>query len=166
MTSSKRPRVEADEDSDDDMLFGNSSSSLSSSAPTEDPEQPLKRLHLDDKSASASSVSEETIHCLLPGHAELSLPTYNAYEIHYEQYHLHRCNECHKNFPSDHYLQLHISENHDPIIAVRRERGERTVRQAHSSSLILLQILIITSTDVSLKGAIGNALQHRSDECI
>lgn len=136
MASSKRPRVEVDQDSDDEMLFGESSPSLSSTAPTEDPEQPLKRLHLDDGDASTSLVSGQAILCSLPGHAEISLPTYNDYEIHYEHYHLHRCNECHKNFPSDHYLQLHISENHDPIVAVKRERGERTVRFFHYSVLL------------------------------
>lgn len=129
MASGKRPRD--GEGSDDDMDSGGSSSpAISSSAPTDEPEQPMKRLQLDGNRASTSS-TEQNIRCSLPPHAEMVFPTYDAYEVHHEQYHLHRCSECHKNFPSDHYLHLHIAENHDPITTVKRERGEKTVSLAY-----------------------------------
>lgn len=66
--------------------------------------------------------------CHLPPHPHgLSFPSYEAYEVHYQQNHVHRCTECHKNFPSDHYLNLHIAENHDPLNDARREKGDKTV---------------------------------------
>ncbi|KAI9837475.1 MAG: hypothetical protein M1819_007123 [Sarea resinae] len=65
--------------------------------------------------------------CHLPPHrTPLSFPSYTAYETHYAQAHLNRCSECHRNFPSEHFLSLHIAENHDPLNEVRRARGEKT----------------------------------------
>ncbi|KAH8600808.1 hypothetical protein B0O99DRAFT_609527 [Bisporella sp. PMI_857] len=65
--------------------------------------------------------------CSLPGHAQnLRFSTYEEYEIHYNKTHLNRCLECRKNFPTNHFLNLHIEENHDALAAVRRERGEKT----------------------------------------
>jgi len=70
----------------------------------------------------------EVMRCSLPPHKEtLSFPSYEEYEVHYMQAHVNRCSECGKNFPTDHFLNLHIEENHDPLIAARRERGEKTV---------------------------------------
>ena len=79
---------------------------------------------------------DETLHrkpvirCALAPHSR-SVPFYTLeeYNIHYAKFHSNRCRECHKNLPSNHFLLLHISENHDPIIEARRARGEKTVRQ-------------------------------------
>lgn len=66
--------------------------------------------------------------CSLSPHKEaLPFASYEDYEVHYLQAHVNRCAECGKNFPTGHFLQLHIEENHDPLVGVRRERGERTV---------------------------------------
>lgn len=78
--------------------------------------------------------------CSLPPHKEtLSFSSYDEYEVHYVQAHVNRCSECGKNFPTELFLNLHIEENHDPLIAARRERGEKTVR--YSLKLILLNYL-------------------------
>jgi hypothetical protein len=79
---------------------------------------------------------EFVMRCYLPPHPYgLSFPSYEAYEVHYQQHHVHRCTECHKNFPSDHYLNLHIAENHDPLNAAKRDKGEKTVGpELHSST--------------------------------
>lgn len=47
--------------------------------------------------------------------------------MHYQKVHAHRCSGCHKNFPDEHFLDLHIAENHDPIKAALRDKGEKTV---------------------------------------
>jgi hypothetical protein len=47
--------------------------------------------------------------------------------VHYQKTHMNRCSECQKNFPDQHILHLHISENHDPFSAAKRDRGEQTV---------------------------------------
>ena len=66
--------------------------------------------------------------CSLPPHPEtLSFETFDDFETHYVANHAHRCHDCYKNFPSEHFLALHIEENHDPLAEARRAQGEKTV---------------------------------------
>ena len=66
--------------------------------------------------------------CSLPPHPQtLCFQSYEAYDVHYAKAHVNRCSECRKNFPTAHFLELHIEENHDPLIQVRKEKGEKTV---------------------------------------
>ncbi|KAI9924432.1 hypothetical protein ASPWEDRAFT_23482 [Aspergillus wentii DTO 134E9] len=82
-----------------------------------------KLLHLQD----SVNASAEVMRCSLPPHKEtISFTSYEDYEVHYRQAHVNRCSECGKNFPTDRFLNLHIEENHDPLIAALRERGEKT----------------------------------------
>lgn len=75
-----------------------------------------------DKAAASPAMS-----CLL--HRErMDFPSYDAYEAHYSKEHLNRCIECRRNFPSPLYLSLHGDEWHDPFVAVKRDKGEHTVR--------------------------------------
>ncbi|KAM0804688.1 hypothetical protein BDR22DRAFT_799566 [Usnea florida] len=65
--------------------------------------------------------------CSLPPHHEaLSFSTFEDFEVHYAKEHAHRCSECRKNFPTEHFLGLHIHENHDPLAAARRAKEEKT----------------------------------------
>ena len=67
--------------------------------------------------------------CSLPPHrGPLSFTSYEDYEVHYLQAHVNRCSQCGRNFPTGHFLNLHIEENHDPLVAALKERGEKTVR--------------------------------------
>ncbi|KAH9826365.1 Protein lethal [Teratosphaeria destructans] len=66
------------------------------------------------------------LQCLLPPHQTLNFNSYTDYENHYQQSHTNRCTACRANLPSFHFLGLHIAENHDPITAARREKGEKT----------------------------------------
>ncbi|KAJ5251502.1 hypothetical protein N7489_001912 [Penicillium chrysogenum] len=94
---------------------------------------------LDQDSVSVSSITRnklidsdtnilpEVMHCSLPPHREtLSFTSYEDYEVHYLQSHVNRCSECSKNFPTGHFLNIHIEENHDPLAAARRARGDKT----------------------------------------
>jgi hypothetical protein len=66
--------------------------------------------------------------CSLPPHRDvLVFQSYGEFESHYSKEHSHRCFECRKNFPSGHLLNLHHEENHDPLLAMKREKGEHTV---------------------------------------
>ncbi|KZP01534.1 hypothetical protein CALVIDRAFT_594247 [Calocera viscosa TUFC12733] len=51
-----------------------------------------------------------------------------ALERHYQTYHTHVCQEkgCMAVFPDERLLELHFAECHDPISAIRKERGEKT----------------------------------------
>ncbi|PTB43303.1 uncharacterized protein TrAFT101_001861 [Trichoderma asperellum] len=65
--------------------------------------------------------------CSLPPHKEpVGFRFYDEYETHYHQFHTNRCIECRKNFPTDHLLNVHIEECHDPLARVAREKGEHT----------------------------------------
>ncbi|KAI0333898.1 hypothetical protein GY45DRAFT_1210516, partial [Cubamyces sp. BRFM 1775] len=50
-------------------------------------------------------------------------------EAHYAMYHAHVCEEkgCGCVFPDARLLELHQTECHDPLAAVRKERGEKIV---------------------------------------
>lgn len=65
--------------------------------------------------------------CSLPPHQDtISFSTFEEFELHYAREHAHRCSECRKNFPTEHFLGLHISENHDPLTEARRANEEKT----------------------------------------
>ncbi|KAK0673885.1 hypothetical protein QBC41DRAFT_310826 [Cercophora samala] len=80
-----------------------------------------------DPSIMNTTKTNNSMHCSLPPHKEpLPFSSYEEYESHYRNEHTNRCLECRKNFPSAHLLSLHISENHDAFIQVKRDKGERT----------------------------------------
>lgn len=78
-----------------------------------------------------STVEDEeagfVMRCSLPPHREpIGFRFYGDYETHYHNFHTNRCIECRKNFPTDHLLNVHIEECHDPLARVAREKGEHT----------------------------------------
>ncbi|KAG9966941.1 hypothetical protein KCU61_g480, partial [Aureobasidium melanogenum] len=84
---------------------------------------PGKYTHLD---APTSHTTNTAITCTLPPHQPMKFTTYNDYEVHYLKAHSLRCIECAKNFPTEHFLSLHIAESHDPLNRVKQDRGEKT----------------------------------------
>jgi len=98
----------------------------SSSSPRPITHEKTKIVHLDLEGSEAPSPPAVMI-CSLPPHRQtLSFSSYEDYEIHYNKTHVNRCLECRKNFPTEHFLNLHIEENHDALIEIRRDKGERT----------------------------------------
>ncbi|KAL4807802.1 hypothetical protein BDV18DRAFT_136087 [Aspergillus unguis] len=93
------------------------------STPTLPESAPIpSKIHLPNPTQAA-----EVMRCSLPPHREdLSFSSYEDYEVHYRQAHVNRCTQCGRNFPTDLFLTLHIEENHDSLVAARRERGEKT----------------------------------------
>ncbi|KAH7267168.1 uncharacterized protein BKA55DRAFT_533954 [Fusarium redolens] len=93
------------------------------------PEPSLRPVSKVTQLESAIDDEENTIamRCNLPPHREpLAFRSYDEYEVHYNKSHTNRCLECHKNFPSEHLLNVHIEEYHDPLVTVKREQGEHT----------------------------------------
>lgn len=85
-----------------------------------------KYLHVSDHPSHSTAAAMK---CSLPPHHEtLAFSTFEDFEIHYAKEHANRCSECRKNFPTNHFLELHIEENHDPLSDARRARGEKTYR--------------------------------------
>lgn len=66
--------------------------------------------------------------CALPPHPPLELPSAAAFDAHYAREHTNRCSECSANLPSAWLLELHLTERHDPLVAAKREKDEKTVR--------------------------------------
>jgi hypothetical protein len=137
----KRSREDFEPSSPDSVVSGDSSTTTARlivhSHTTVIASSASKLLHLDPDSGEAQSVTE--MRCSLPPHRQtLTFASYEDYDIHYAKTHTNRCVECRKNFPTEHFLNLHIEENHDALISVRRERGEKTVSKPTNLSILML----------------------------
>lgn len=105
---------------------------ISSNTPEDDilaPREPRERSNQAEKYAHLDTLTtpaKEIMRCDLPPHKPLSFQSFDDYEIHYRQTHTNRCHECGRNLPTEHFLSLHIAENHDPITAAKREKGMKT----------------------------------------
>lgn len=150
-----------------------SSSTASSLSPTPDPPSPAlidapihrsKYIQTSDKPSPRAVMK-----CSLPPHHDtISFSTFDEFEIHYAKEHAHRCSECRKNFPTEHFLGLHISENHDPLTEARIAKGEKTVSLSTSIICGIRSAVLIAgnSIDASLKTATKSARTPRNDECM
>ncbi|KIY68052.1 hypothetical protein CYLTODRAFT_352073 [Cylindrobasidium torrendii FP15055 ss-10] len=108
--SSKRARVTFSEDT------------LSSSPRSESPEPTHKALR--------TASSGHPLLCTLPptcNHKPTHLANSKDLEVHYANYHAHVCAEpgCSCVFPEPRFLELHQTECHDPLAAIRKDRGEK-----------------------------------------
>ncbi|KAF2874126.1 hypothetical protein BDV95DRAFT_463065, partial [Massariosphaeria phaeospora] len=100
-----------------------SSSDAAASPTPSSPPVHVKIVHLDGDSALSDQPA--VMKCSLPPHAPLTFASFDDYDVHYQKAHVNRCSECHRNFPDEHFLHLHIAENHDPISEAKRDRGEK-----------------------------------------
>ncbi|KAG5930381.1 hypothetical protein E4U42_001627 [Claviceps africana] len=88
---------------------------------------PIAKSLLLDSDTEAEGSHGNTMRCSLPPHREpLAFQSYQEYETHYNTFHTNRCLECRKNFPSEHLLSVHIEESHDPLVRIKRDKGEHT----------------------------------------
>lgn len=86
-----------------------------------------------DPSTSPAPSQQSAFTCTLPplcSSSPKSFATSEALTSHYSTHHAHVCSapRCNKIFPSEHFLDLHLREFHDPIVALQRENGSKTVR--------------------------------------
>ncbi|KAK1233496.1 hypothetical protein PQX77_003351 [Marasmius sp. AFHP31] len=108
--ASKRPRLPLDSSSD------------SSQSP---PSSPILK-----SSRTVSGAGAHQLLCSLPptcNHRPTYLANSKDLETHYATYHAHVCEQrgCSCVFPEARFLELHQTECHDPIAALRKDRGER-----------------------------------------
>lgn len=123
-------------------------SDLSAEASHESSPHPAKISELDavDDDDDDSGNSSVNMKCSLPPHREPVLfQTYTEYESHYNSFHTNRCLECLKNFPSEHLLGVHIEECHDPLVRIKREKGNHTVSRSQwfGKTLLFARALIV-----------------------
>lgn len=73
---------------------------------------------------------EPEIRCTIPPcHVNpICFRDYLTYEAHIMSTHNHICAECHKRFPSESFLYIHIDENHNPFFQISKERGEKVYK--------------------------------------
>ncbi|CUM64295.1 uncharacterized protein PRCAT00001893001 [Priceomyces carsonii] len=50
---------------------------------------------------------------------------YYEYENHIVTSHNYICIECKRKFPSEYFLNLHIDENHNPLLKIKQEQGTK-----------------------------------------
>ncbi|KAI9653571.1 MAG: hypothetical protein M1831_005953 [Alyxoria varia] len=126
----KRTFAEASEDDGTASPENHSSPNEVTLRPADHPNPKIK--HTDPSTpqqdqAASSARHRNPIKCELPPHKEpISFVSFHEYDSHYASQHMNRCKECGRNLPSEHFLGLHIAENHDTFVEARRERGDRT----------------------------------------
>lgn len=109
------------------------SDDLASSSPSDEAAEPAAKMAELDPALDGRGVGI-AMKCAFPPHKDpVVFQTYEEYESHYVKVHTNRCVECRKNFPSAHLLDLHIEECHDAFLALKREKGEHTVRHSPPS---------------------------------
>ncbi|KAK5077251.1 hypothetical protein LTR64_005270 [Lithohypha guttulata] len=84
---------------------------------------PAKIIELEEEHVHADSYRMQ---CSLPPHDLLSFASTREFDVHYAKEHTNRCSSCGKNFPSAHYLTLHIDEHHNPVREELAAQGEKT----------------------------------------
>ncbi|KAJ4475537.1 hypothetical protein J3R30DRAFT_3500438 [Lentinula aciculospora] len=99
------------------------------------PSSPSSPVHKSSRKATTKSTSGSSLLCTLPPtcntHSTVLADTQEL-EAHYAKYHAWVCQAtkptggmCGNVFPDARLLELHHTECHDPIAAVRKERGEK-----------------------------------------
>ncbi|KAJ7035589.1 hypothetical protein C8F04DRAFT_1097768 [Mycena alexandri] len=89
--------------------------------------------HPTSKAQRTTDASTSTVHpllCTLPptcNHQPTPIANPKDLETHYATYHAHVCEEpnCDCVFPDARLLEIHQTECHDPLAAVRKDRGEK-----------------------------------------
>ena len=125
------------------------------------PSSTSKFVHLGPESGEVPTTE---MRCSLPPHrGTLTFASVEEYDVHYAKTHTNRCLECRKNFPTEHFLNLHIEENHDAMISVLKDRGEKTV--SPPSACRNSYLLIFCSIHASSRIVTGNAQPLKRDAC-
>lgn len=110
-----------------EVSFSPSAESESIASTVED-DQSLRPAKFNALAASDTQHCDvPAMQCSLPPHRQaVDFASIEAFELHYRKEHGNRCSACDKNFPSAHFLSLHIDENHNSLRAELQAKGEKT----------------------------------------
>ncbi|KAJ7483155.1 hypothetical protein FB451DRAFT_1233510, partial [Mycena latifolia] len=105
-------------------------SEASSSSSTSAPAHPTAKAQRTTPGPETSSSTVHPLLCTLPptcNHHPTPIANSKDLETHYATYHAHVCEEagCNCVFPDARLLEIHQTECHDPLAAVRKDRGEK-----------------------------------------
>ncbi|KAJ7780246.1 hypothetical protein DFH07DRAFT_910630, partial [Mycena maculata] len=105
-------------------------SEASSSSSVSETAAPTLKAQRTTPGPEASSSAVHPLLCTLPptcNHQPTPIANAKDLETHYATYHAHVCEEngCNCVFPDARLLEIHQTENHDPLAAVRKDRGEK-----------------------------------------
>ncbi|KAG5965986.1 hypothetical protein E4U57_003341 [Claviceps arundinis] len=118
----KRPR-----ELGEGLDYSRNSEDIEEGSTTENTTLPTAKSLLLDSDLEDETSDRNVIKCSLPPHREpIAFKSHQEYESHYARFHTNRCLECRKNFPSEHLLSVHIEEWHDPLVRIKRDKGEHT----------------------------------------
>lgn len=88
-----------------------------------------RKIEEDDENDTVTTTDLKSppivIYCDLTPCKHQPFSTSLDYESHYINNHQHKCFKCKSTFPSEQFLNLHLSEFHDPFVAIRKEKGEK-----------------------------------------
>ncbi|CAK7891747.1 hypothetical protein CAAN1_01S06898 [[Candida] anglica] len=86
-----------------------------------------KRQREDDLNNPVNPTTENSnIKC--PSCTDVYFSTYVAYEAHVLSIHTHVCNQCHRSFPTETILDIHVDEVHSSYFAAKKDRGDKVYR--------------------------------------
>jgi hypothetical protein len=87
----------------------------------------FNKYKLVDNSTPAANTTSTVMRCSLPPHKDaVEFQSHEDYEVHYLKEHTNRCSSCGRNFPTAHFLGLHIEENHNALRETLEAKGEKT----------------------------------------
>ena len=85
----------------------------------------VSKYKLVDNTPTSANIT--VMQCSLPPHkTALDFSSHEDYEVHYLKEHTNRCSSCGRNFPTGHFLSLHIEENHNALRETLQAKGEKT----------------------------------------
>jgi hypothetical protein len=67
-----------------------------------------------------TNLTQELKCFLSPNCEEIAFETFQEYDDHYMEMHVHSCSQCRRTLPSAHMLHLHLLEFHDSYFATRK----------------------------------------------
>lgn len=84
-----------------------------------------KRPLQDSHEAQRLVLERKILTCDLTPCAGTQFASHDVYRAHLKSVHHEKCMACHRTFPSNDILQLHINENHNPLLRIKQEQGDK-----------------------------------------
>ena len=79
----------------------------------------------EEQSTNSRITGDQSILCNYHPCFNQAFEDYQQYHLHVVSIHEHTCESCLKVFPNKSFLSLHIDENHNPLLQIKQERGDK-----------------------------------------